>query len=99
MKLTIGKPDYPFSAVIKSAVIRGRRPGKNIPLILMPYNEMKQRHEKLRYLRGMPTCVSFDPEKRKVWLHPSPDGEYELDIEAADVPAPERKQRQDIDAI
>ena len=99
MKLTIGKPDYPFAHVVKKAVIRGRRPGKNIPLILIHYNEMKLRHERPKNIRGMPVYVAFEVEKRKVWLHPSPDGEYELDIETADVQAPERKHRQDADAI
>jgi hypothetical protein len=88
MKLTIGIPDYPFTCLheIAGAKIRGRKAGKDIHLILIPHDAMIEQHKKLKNIRGMPARVSFDFKKQRVWLHPNPDGEYELDIDRGEEP-------------
>lgn len=83
MKLKIGIPDYPFTCMheIAGAKIRGRMKGRDIGLTLIPMAEMEDRHAKLPNIRGFPTMVAFDFKKQRLWLHPLPDGEYELDVD------------------
>lgn len=89
MILTIGVPDYSYRAMreIAGAHIRGRKAGHDIPLILIDADAMADMHKTLPNLRGMPRYAAFDIKRQKIWLHPNPDGEYELDIDRGDAPA------------
>lgn len=81
MKLEIGKPDYDCKAPFKKASIRGWRPGKEVPITVVTIQDMRRLHETLKGIRGIPTFAAYDPEAKKVWLQPCPNGEYELDLE------------------
>ena len=83
MILKIGVPDYPFTCLhdIAGAKIRGRKEGRDISLQLIAQDEMVDLHKKLPHLRGFPKQVSFDFKKQRVWLHPNPDGEYDLIVD------------------
>ena len=85
MKLEIGKPDYPYQHAIREAVIRGRIKGRDLPLLMVTMSEMERLHDAhevkdKQYLRGTPLYISHDAKAKRVWVFPSPSGEYELDI-------------------
>ena len=80
MKLEIGKADYAYSHPIREAAIRGRIKGKDVPLIIVDMKEMEERHEQWPNMRATPAYIAHDAKAKKVWLHPLPSGEYELDI-------------------
>jgi hypothetical protein len=81
MKFSIGQPDYPFRHVgdIRGALIAGQK-GRDLKLILLDMEEMREMQAKLPNVRGVPVYVAFDREKQRVWVHPLPKGEYEWDI-------------------
>ena len=81
MKLEIGKPDYDCKDPFKKASIRGWRPGKEVPLVVLTIEKMRERHDTLKALRAVPTFAAYDPDAKKVWLFPCPNGEFELDLE------------------
>lgn len=81
MKLEIGIPDYPFENNIKGATLRGRLPNKPVPVLLVSMEDMVDMHKKLPNVRATPTYIAFDAKHKRVWLHPSPSGEFHLDIE------------------
>ncbi len=85
MKLEIGVPDYPLRHIgeIRGAAIRGRKAGRDIALILVNMPAMTDRHKTLPNVRGLPRIVAFDAKAQRLWLHPLPDGEYQLDIQGA----------------
>lgn len=78
MKLEIGIPDYPFEHNIKGATLRGRLSHKPVPVLLVSIEDMKSLHKKLPNVRATPSYIAFDG--KRVWLHPSPSGEFHLDI-------------------
>ena len=80
MKLQIGVPDYPHTGGLESAVIRGRKAGRDLRIMVVSIEDMKAKRKELPHLCGFPVRIAFDPLGKRVWLHPSPDGEYELDI-------------------
>ena len=88
MKLEIGVPDYEHEGGLKRAVIRGRKAGRDLPLRVISLAGMKLQQRQLPNLRGFPVMVAVDPEARRVWLHPVPDGEYWLDITPEETPPP-----------
>ena len=83
MILQIGIPDYPFTCLheIVGAKLKGSKPGKDVPLRLIDRHAMAVLHETLPNMRGCPREVSFDFKKQRIWLHPNPDGEYELIVD------------------
>ena len=80
MKLEIGIPEYPYDRPILNATLRGRLPHKPVPLYVVTIEEMEGLHERLPEMRGCPSYVAYDSAKKRVWLHPLPNGEYHLDI-------------------
>jgi len=98
MLLKIGVPDYPYRCMrehIAGAKIIGRRAGRDIHLnILTPFDmetmQKKFSHNGKSHIRGMPVYIAFDHKKQRVWLHPTPDGEYTLEIDRGDEKMPEK---------
>jgi len=86
MILKIGIPDYPFTCLheIAGASLKGRKVGKDVPLRLVSQAEMNNLHESLPNIRGCPREVSFDFKKQRIWVHPNPDGEYDLIVDRGD---------------
>ena len=94
MRLTIGIPDYSLASQgdIKAAFIRGRKLGRDLNLIVVSIEDMAKTHTRfavvhrdqktppISRMRGMPVIVAFDRKEQRLWLHPCPDGEYELDV-------------------
>ena len=91
MILKIGIPDYPFTCLheIAGAKIRGRKEGKDIDLTLIKHDDMLSQREKWPNMRGFPHQISFDQKKQRLWLHPTPDGEYDLIVDRGDEPPKE----------
>lgn len=85
MLTDIGKPDYPMPdvAAVKSAKIIGQR-GKDIPLVFVKPDVMQCLRDRWKNVRGVPVYASFDSAKRLLWLHPAPQGEFQIDLEQVD---------------
>lgn len=88
MKLEIGIPDYPYQHPILCASLRGRKADKPVPLYVVTMAEMEALHERLPNMRATPAYAAYDADKKRVWLHPLPSGEFHLDIDP-DVLSPE----------
>lgn len=99
MILAIGIPDYPYRHVgdIKGGRLKGRKPGRDVPLILVTHEDMErmwaqhavtrkgksgQPDQTIFGLRGCPAYISFDKKAQRLWTFPASDGEYELLLEA-----------------
>jgi hypothetical protein len=80
MKLELDKPFYPYPHPVKEAVIRGRIKGRDIFLREVSMKEMEAAKNACPHLRGMPTMYAVDEHDKKIWVHPNPNGEYELDV-------------------
>lgn len=85
MKLKIGEPSYPFSFMgpIWEASIRGVKKGRDLRVIVISIEEMSKLRAQLPHIRGLPTRVAYDEKNKKLWLHPCPNAELELDIRGA----------------
>ena len=93
MKLKIGEPKYPHKTPFVKATIRGWRPEKAIHVLIISMKDMEQRHKEfanrmtgVTNIRGIPSMIAFDPERKIVLLFPVPDAEYELDLFEAPKP-------------
>ena len=93
MILKIGIPDYPFTCLheIAGASLKGRKVGKDVPVTLITHDDMKAAHEKWPNMRGCPTKVAFDFKKQRIWLHPTPDGEYDLIVDLGERKEPPKE--------
>ena len=82
MKLSIGIPNYLCRGVpdIVKAQLRGRKVGKDIPLIMVSVAKMVDLHRTIPRVRGCARYMPFDIKKEELWLHPNPDGEYHLEF-------------------
>lgn len=82
MKLEIGIPNYRHRSMgeIGGMKIKGRMPGRDVPIILVTAEKMADLHETLPNVRGCPRYCAFDVKKQEVWMHPTPDGEYIAEI-------------------
>jgi hypothetical protein len=81
MKLKLGRPDYAYKhqgAGDVNLCIRGRN-GKDIALTTIDMPLMRTKRESQDNLRGIPAFVSYDKEKSRLWFHPAPQAEYEID--------------------
>ncbi len=84
MKLEPGKPDYDFvpaGVIVKIACKKRsnwRMDVKELPLVTMQHC-----HKSTPATRGTPCSYALDPEKKKLWLYPTPADADELEIEYA----------------
>lgn len=79
IKLKIDVPDYPWDGgVLVGAKLKGRWKGRDVPVLIMGLADLMEKRERLKYSRGCPVYIAHDPKAKRVWLFPTPDGEYEL---------------------
>ena len=81
MRLEIGVPDYDFKGKGEpvSAKIVGIR-GKGIPIQVIPHHEMIVVKKQHPHVRGIPTKVSFEYKLERLWFHPTPQGNLEVEV-------------------
>jgi len=87
LRLAIGVSQYPWEHALKTAVIRGRKAGRDLPLRLVALADMRKMHDVLPNTRALPQVIAYDVAKLRLWFHPVPDGEYWVDLEPAEVPS------------
>ena len=80
MMLKIGKADYPHKHPVGQASLRGTRPNRPVPLVIVTMKDMRDLHRRLQHLSGVPSAIAYDEKAQLIWLHPKPNGEYELDL-------------------
>lgn len=91
MQFEIGKPDYPFAHLgeILGGAIEGERE-RDLPLLLVDLPQMVTLREQNPHMRAVPQFIAFDRAAQRLWVYPSPAGEYVFHVKHGpeDVSAP-----------